>query len=798
MDSIINSAEYWESRFATGDWTQSGGDAQSAFFARLAAEHLPDWLLRELERKAHTVTDLGCADGAGTALLAKRFPLCAFTGVDFSAEAVRTAGERYPACDFRLGDVTKAPGKADIIFSSNTLEHLRSPGDVLRTWVTAAEKYAVLLLPFEDDSDIPEHFNTFSARTFPQQIGAYHMAHAEVIDCRRMDRTQWNGKQLLLIYAKQGTAAPDAVGFAEVYETQLGALIDRSHAQDGALEALRAEADGLTQEADALRAEIGRLTREAEALHTEIGTLTHKAEALRGSMAQARSDAAKQIRELRQELQRSERVEAQLREREEENASLLQLHEQTVNGVQSALVRVLEISRSLPYRAAHFAVELKHACFGTREERRSGWNWLLRDRGSYTRCNYMHELAVRLEQLTTARPAMQQTAEEPVDPDADRRVLEEIFRSYPLDTLVYLPPLVDWNIPLFQRPQQLAMAFADAGILFVYATPNGLDNVHAPVCLRENCILIPDRDTDLVKELAAKYGKRVVLDICSTDNHHFRRWLDGWRGVDTVILYEYIDEISDAITGSVPKATLRRHDEFLKDESVFVVATAEKLYREVVETRGSAANVLSSGNGVDLAHFQIEPDPSRIPVQLRSVCTGGKPIIGYFGAIANWFDFELLIAAAKARPNYTFLIIGPHYGDHDLPILEQVRSMPNIVMPGTVEYKTLPYVANCFTAATIPFVINDITLSTSPLKLFEYMAMGKPVVTTPMPECMKYPEVHIGADVQSYVQGLDEAVAQADDDEARRALVRIAEENSWQEKAREIAELIGIERRARV
>ena len=123
--------------------------------------------------------------------------------------------------------------------------------------------------------------------------------------------------------------------------------------------------------------------------------------------------------------------------------------------------------------------------------------------------------------------------------------------------------------------------------------------------------------------------------------------------------------------------------------------------------------------------------------------------------------------------------------------------MPNIVMPGTVEYKTLPYVANCFTAATIPFVINDITLSTSPLKLFEYMAMGKPVVTTPMPECMKYPEVRIGADVQSYVQGLDEAVAQADDDEARRALVRIAEENSWQEKAREIAELIGIERRGR-
>lgn len=796
MESV-NSKTYWDERFRTGDWQAKGGEEQSEFFTRLALEHFPAWLKRELEQNAWSVADLGCADGAGTALLAGHFPLCSVTGVDLSEEAVRQAAERHPNCAFRVGDVTQPQMSADVVFSSNTLEHLLNPGEVLRTWAEAAEKYLILLLPFEDESGIPEHFHSFTVHTFPRALGdAHDLKYAEVLDCRDLEHTCWLGKQILLVYAAAAPEAREVFDFAAVYDAQLGALIEQNHARELALQQRGAQLRALRQQEQEL---IGQLEQAKASLCRKDEQIAGLEDALRrqdGQIAEledALSGLRKRSGEQEQDLNVLRR---DLASETEQNQALLQLHENMAAAANTALMRVLEISRSFPYRAAHLLVELKHACFGSRSDRSAGWNWLLRDRGSYTKFNYLHELAVRIEQIAASRAELPDKPDAERTPEDDLEILEPIFRDYARDTLIFLPPLVDWNIPLFQRPQQLAMAFADAGILFIYTTPNGLDHVNEPVCLRENCVLIPDRDTELIRQLAIRYKKRVILDICSTDNHHFRRWLDGWKDVDTAILYEYIDEISDAITGNVPKATLRRHEAFLKDERVFVVATADKLYREVVAVRGSDVNTLSSGNGVDLAHFQVEPDAAKIPAPLRRVCADDKPIIGYFGAIANWFDFELLIAAAKARPDYNFLIIGPHYGDHDLPILQDVKKLKNIIMPGTVEYQTLPYVANCFTVATIPFLINDITLSTSPLKLFEYMAMGKPVVTTPMPECKKHPEVLIGATAEEYVACLDAAVAltRADDHEqTRAALIRVAEDNSWRHKAQEIANLLDIQ-----
>ena len=170
-----------------------------------------------------------------------------------------------------------------------------------------------------------------------------------------------------------------------------------------------------------------------------------------------------------------------------------------------------------------------------------------------------------------------------------------------------------------------------------------------------------------------------------------------------------------------------------------------------------------------------------------------KPVIGYFGAIANWFDFEMVEYAAKQRKDYEFLMIGPNYGSHDLECLQELKKIPNLHFVGTVDYKILPYVATYFTVATIPFLLNDITESTSPIKLFEYMAMDKPVVTTAMRECFKYPIVRIAKDKEDFVTALDEAVAKAKDEQFLKEVAEVAEKNSWLKKAEEIIRLIGID-----
>ena len=91
-----------------------------------------------------------------------------------------------------------------------------------------------------------------------------------------------------------------------------------------------------------------------------------------------------------------------------------------------------------------------------------------------------------------------------------------------------------------------------------------------------------------------------------------------------------------------------------------------------------------------------------------------------------------------------------------------------------------------FDVATIPFRINDITTATSPLKLYEYFAGGKPVVTTPMPECMAHPEVAIARDAREFADALERARARGKDPAFRDRLRAVGRENSWDSRVQTV------------
>ena len=91
---------------------------------------------------------------------------------------------------------------------------------------------------------------------------------------------------------------------------------------------------------------------------------------------------------------------------------------------------------------------------------------------------------------------------------------------------------------------------------------------------------------------------------------------------------------------------------------------------------------------------------------------------------------------------------------------------------------------------TIPFVINDITQATSPLKLFEYMALHKPIVTSAMQECMNYKSVMIGNSHDHFIEMLDKAATLVADEEYLKLLDEEARENDWSHKAKLMVELL--------
>ncbi|MCP3981362.1 MAG: glycosyltransferase family 1 protein [bacterium] len=185
-------------------------------------------------------------------------------------------------------------------------------------------------------------------------------------------------------------------------------------------------------------------------------------------------------------------------------------------------------------------------------------------------------------------------------------------------------------------------------------------------------------------------------------------------------------------------------------------------------------------HGVDFDHFHAAPAPA--PAK--------RPVIGFFGLISEWIDLDVVLHAARERPGWRFELIGRAEVDTG----ELVR-LGNVTLRGPVDYAELPRAARAFDVGLVPFKTNALTRAVNPLKLLEYLALGIPVVATPLPELERFrPHVSIAADPQAFLAALDAAVA-GDCGSSREDRIELARENSWDARARElrgwIAELAG-------
>lgn len=359
--------------------------------------------------------------------------------------------------------------------------------------------------------------------------------------------------------------------------------------------------------------------------------------------------------------------------------------------------------------------------------------------------------------------------------------LQEILRDYSERTTIVFPPIVPWNLPLFQRPHQLARELAAQGYLYFFCVPIGSqDHVSTFKEVDPGCFITPY--ADLVEALPNK-----IIHLYSTDNTHTLEWVRTRLAQGDKVLYEYVDEIHEDISGRpIPSEVWEKHRYLLRNEEITCVATANKLYQDIRAARSLNCGLVT--NGADIAHFAVDRDERSISTALNKVTSKGKPIVGYFGALAKWLDYELVASLAIKRPDYEIVLIGPDY-DGSLHT-HHLDKFSNVTLLGPVDYKLLPAYACWFDVATIPFRINEITESTSPIKLFEYMALGHPIVTTDMPECRKYRSVLIGKDVDHFIEQVDRALNLHSDSSYQQTLRKEAEENSWSSKAAEIDRLL--------
>ena len=160
--------------------------------------------------------------------------------------------------------------------------------------------------------------------------------------------------------------------------------------------------------------------------------------------------------------------------------------------------------------------------------------------------------------------------------------------------------------------------------------------------------------------------------------------------------------------------------------------------------RGLSSNVLYAPNVADVELFARALQPGPADPSLTGLA---RPLIIFTGAIvAVKLDIPLLVALARARPHWSFALVGPVGPGEPRADISALSGEANIHLLGLRSYEQLPDVLRSADAGLIPYALNELTRSIFPMKVYEYLAAGLPVIATPLPALAEIPEVATAAD----------------------------------------------------
>jgi glycosyltransferase involved in cell wall biosynthesis len=173
------------------------------------------------------------------------------------------------------------------------------------------------------------------------------------------------------------------------------------------------------------------------------------------------------------------------------------------------------------------------------------------------------------------------------------------------------------------------------------------------------------------------------------------------------------------------------------------------------------------------------------PVFGVALHTASQPVIGYLGALESWFDASAIRAAAIARPNWRFVLVG-RIESRNVRLL---ADLPNVEFMGEIGRERVPEVLARFDVATIPFLLNPLTVAADPIKLYEYLSAGLPVVSSRLPETERFARfIHYYDAPADFVHAVEAALL--DGDESLRRQRRQAVKNeTWEVRCRLLLDL---------
>ncbi|HET8644714.1 MAG TPA: glycosyltransferase, partial [Vicinamibacteria bacterium] len=345
-------------------------------------------------------------------------------------------------------------------------------------------------------------------------------------------------------------------------------------------------------------------------------------------------------------------------------------------------------------------------------------------------------------------------------------------------------PIIDWGFR-FQRPQQLMSRFAAAGhrVFYVGLTLRAEGPPYELRPVAENVYEVSLRGPALNVYTGA-------LDAAGRDEvfaglDALRReaglgatavfvqlpfwWPVAARARDALAWTVVYDCMDDHAGFSTNRPQMLDQEQALLEGAALVLASSRVLYDRC---RAANANTLLLPNACDYAHFAAVP--MRAP--------GPRPVVGYYGAIADWFDADLVADLAQRRPHWDFLLVGSTFSADT----SRLQLLDNVTLAGEQPYADLPSWIARMDVLLLPFKRLPLTEATSPVKLYEILAAGKPLVSVPLPEVSPLqPLVRTAGSAAEFDAAVSAALAEegAGPVEERR---RFARANTWQQRFEEL------------
>jgi glycosyltransferase involved in cell wall biosynthesis len=280
--------------------------------------------------------------------------------------------------------------------------------------------------------------------------------------------------------------------------------------------------------------------------------------------------------------------------------------------------------------------------------------------------------------------------------------------------------------------------------------------------------------TAALRQTAAAYG---VTEVVSLVN--YPRWQPLAEALHTRLGWRVASDLLDdqkAMAGMY-QTVLSTFEDRLLDCSELVVTSSV-----VLQERLRPVETVLLHNAVDYEVF-AEATPSGELEKLP------RPVIGFFGALADWLDIELIRETALRYPAWSFVFIGPHTFSHSSMEVEWLRSthLPNITVLPQMDQRTLAAHLAEFDVCTMPFLDIPVTRSMNPVKIYEYLAAGKPTISRDLPEVRHLAAGEAAGLVALYRKPQEffellEAAVQHDSEALRERRRAFARENDWSQR----------------